>query len=72
MDVVIQQINISERTMRVKGDTNSRRATLDLFEAIKSIPRLRSGQERMSMAGNRDNFEFTVEPRNEVSYGSCI
>ncbi len=62
VDVVIQQINISERTMRVKGDTNSRRATLDLFEAIKKHPRLRFGQERMSMAGNRDNFEFTVEP----------
>ena len=62
VDVVIQQIVISERTMRVRGDTNSRRATLDLFESVKAHPRLRFGQERMSMAGGRDTFEFTVEP----------
>jgi len=62
VDVVIQQITLTERTMRVRGDTNGRRATLDLFESIKKHPRLRFGQERMSMAGNRDSFEFTVEP----------
>lgn len=62
VDVIIQQIDITERTMRVRGDTNSRRATLDLFETVKNHPRLRFGQERMSMAGNRDTFEFTVEP----------
>ena len=62
VDVIIQQIAITERSMRVKGDTNSRRSTLAMFEAIKNHPRLRFGQERMAMVGNRDTFEFTVEP----------
>ena len=62
VDVVIQQIAITDRSMRVKGDTNSRKATLDMFESIKKHPRLRFGSERMQMVGNRDSFEFTVEP----------
>lgn len=62
VDVNIQQIAITERSMRVRGDTNSRRSTLELFEAIKKHPRLRFGAERMAMVGNRDTFEFTVEP----------
>lgn len=62
VDVMIQQIVITERSMRVKGDTNNRRATLDMFEAIKKHPRLQFGSERMAMVGNRDTFEFTVEP----------
>jgi hypothetical protein len=62
VNVVIQQIAITDRSMRVKGDTNSRKSTLDLFESIKKHPRLKFGSERMQMVGNRDSFEFTVEP----------
>lgn len=61
-DIAIQQIAITERTMRVKGDTNSRQSTLDLFEAIKKHPKLKIASERMGMVGNRDAFEFTLEP----------
>ncbi|NLW82824.1 MAG: hypothetical protein GXY41_00220 [Phycisphaerae bacterium] len=62
VDVKIQQIMITDNTMSVKGDTNSRRSTLDLFDAVKKHPRLKLGTERMSISGNRDTFDFTVEP----------
>lgn len=62
VDVMIQQISITERSMRIKGDTNSRKSTLDMFEAIKKHPKLKFGSERMAMVGARDTFEFTLEP----------
>ncbi len=62
VDVDIQQIAVTERSMRVKGDTNSRKSTLDLFEAIKKHPKLKFGSERLGMVGARDTFEFTLEP----------
>ena len=62
VDVSIQQIAVTDRSMRVKGDTNSRKSTLDMFEAIKKHPKLKFGSERMGMVGPRDTFEFTIEP----------
>jgi len=62
VDVVIQQISITERSMRAKGDTNSRKSTLELFDSIKKHPKLKFGAERLGMVGARDAFEFTVEP----------
>ena len=62
VDVAIQQIAITERSMRVKGDTNSRKSTLELFDAIKKHPKLKLGSERLGMVGARDTFEFTLEP----------
>jgi hypothetical protein len=62
VDVMIQQISITDRSMRVKGDTNSRKSTLELFESIKKHPKLKFGSERMAMVGARDTFEFTIEP----------
>lgn len=62
VDVDIQQIAVSERSMRVKGDTNSRKSTLDLFESIKKNPKLKFGSERLGMVGARDTFEITLEP----------
>jgi hypothetical protein len=62
VEVMIQQISITERSMRVKGDTNSRKSTLDMFESIKKHPKLKFGSERMAMVGARDTFEFTIEP----------
>ena len=61
VNVDIQQIVISERMARVKGDTNSRRATLDLKNEIDKHPKLKFGPERIQMVGNRDTFEFTLE-----------
>ena len=62
VDVMIQQISITERSMRSKGDTNGRKATLDLFDAINKHPKLKLGSQRLGMVGARDTFEFTVEP----------
>lgn len=61
VDLAIQQIAVTERSMRVKGDTNSRKSTLDLFESIKKHPKLKFGSERLGMVGARDTFEFTLE-----------
>ncbi len=62
VDVSVQKIAVTDRTMRVKGDTNSRKSTLDMFEAIKKHPKLKFGSERMEIVGARDVFEFTLEP----------
>ena len=66
VDVMIQRISVTERSMQAKGDTNSRKSTLELFESIKKHPKLKFGSERLGMVGARDAFEFTVEPAQEV------
>lgn len=55
----IEQISITERSMRVLGDTNSRRSTMELLEEIKKHPKLKMETEAINPAPPRDKFIVT-------------
>ncbi|MHC5144793.1 MAG: hypothetical protein ACYSOX_04095 [Planctomycetota bacterium] len=64
VDVNVQQITITERSMKVKGDTNSRSGTLAFFGEIKKHPRIDLSSERLTAgADRRDGFDITLEPK---------
>ena len=64
VDVNLQQITITERSMKVKGDTNSRSGTLAFFNEIKKHPRIILSSERLTAgADRRDGFDITIEPK---------
>jgi hypothetical protein len=64
VDVNVQQITITERSMKVKGDTNSRSGTLAFFSEIKKHPRIELSSERLTAgADRRDGFDITLEPK---------
>lgn len=63
VDINIRQIDISERSMTVKGDTNNRTATNALLNEIKKHPQLALGTYRYERDGNRDRFDIAVEPK---------
>jgi hypothetical protein len=61
VDVNIEQIAITERSMRILGDTNSRRSTLDFFEAINKHPKLKKVTDSLNPAPPRDKFIITLD-----------
>jgi hypothetical protein len=64
VDVNIRQITVTERSMKVVGDTNSRSATESLFNQVKKHPKITMNGETMRVSGdNRDAFQFNVEPK---------
>lgn len=64
VDVNVRQVTVTERSMKVVGDTNSRPATEALFNEIKNHPRITINGETMRVqADNRDAFQFNVEPK---------
>lgn len=64
VDVNIRQVTVTERSMKVVGDTNSRSATESLFNQVKNHPRITMNGETMRVSGdNRDAFQFNVEPK---------
>ena len=64
VDVRVQQITITERSMKVKGDTNSRSGTMAFFNEIKKHPRISLGSERLTAGPDRrDIFDITLEPK---------
>ncbi|HOM75775.1 MAG TPA: hypothetical protein PKV53_03345 [Anaerohalosphaeraceae bacterium] len=64
VDINIQQITITERSMKVKGDTNNKAGTMALFNEINKHPRISLTSERTSSSPDgRDTFEITIEPK---------
>ncbi len=63
VDIIIQQVTIAERSMKVKGDTNSRNGTMALLNEIKKHPRITLASQRISTSSGRDTFEITIEPK---------
>lgn len=64
VDINIQQITITERSMKVKGDTNNKAGTMALFNEINKHPRISLTSERTSTSPDgRDTFEITLEPK---------
>lgn len=62
VDVNIQQITTTERSMKVKGDTNSHNGTLAFIQNVKDHPQLEVSSERYFSDVNRDGFEITLDP----------
>ena len=68
VDVNVQQITITERSMKVKGDTNSRSGSLAFFDQIRKHPRIELSSERLTAgADRRDGFDITLEPKKSES-----
>ena len=63
VDINIQRITITEKSMKVKGDTNSRSSTNVLLNAVKKHPRINLASERYSVQRGRDTFEITIDPK---------
>ena len=64
VDIKVQQITITERSMKVKGDTNSRSGTLALLKEMKKHPRITVNSERLTaLPDRRDGFDITLEPK---------
>ncbi len=59
-DLNIDSISISEKSISIKGDTSSRKNTLNVFDAIKKTG-LNIIREGFEIKGGRDNFNITVE-----------
>lgn len=58
-DLKIETISITSRNISIVGDTSSRRNTLKLFEAFKSV-NLDVQQQRLNPKAGRDNFSITL------------
>lgn len=63
VDINIQQMTITERSMKVKGDTNSRSSTNALFNAVKKHSRITLASQRYGTSSGRDTFEITIDPK---------
>ncbi len=62
IDVKINTISVTTKTMKIIGDTNSRKSTLALFKAINDHPKLIKGTDSLKQSGARDAFTVTIEP----------
>lgn len=61
IDLNIESIKISAKTMNIKGDTNSRSSTLKLYNSLKKQPKLKLGPQRTATKAGRDTFNVTLE-----------
>ncbi len=60
--LVITSMNISDRTMKIVGETNGRKETLALIDAIKKHEKLTKVSENLkSGTPNRDSFVINLE-----------
>lgn len=63
VDIIVDQITVTGRSMKVKGSTNSRGGTMALLNEIRKHPRITLGSERIAADGGRDGFDITIDPR---------
>lgn len=63
VDINIQRITITEKSMKVKGDTNSRSSTNALIAAVNKHSHLKVASQRYSTKTGRDTFEITIDPK---------
>lgn len=69
VDLQIQQISITERTIRLIGDTDGRRSTLQLLDEFKKHPKLDVESNQISPAPPRDKFEIVLQTKKEGGAG---
>jgi hypothetical protein len=60
VDVEIEKIAITTKTMNITGSTSSR-GYLQLFAAVDKHPKLTRGQSSYQSKDNRDHFRLTIE-----------
>ncbi len=65
VDFQVQQISITERALRLQGDTNGRRSTLQLLDEFKKHPKLEVESNQISPAPPRDKFEIVLQTKKE-------
>lgn len=63
VDVNLKTITISERSITLVGDTDSRTSTRNLFDAIKAHKRLEVVEERFNAGNQRDEFNITLKTK---------
>lgn len=63
IDLNIQTISLTSKSITVIGDTNRRKSTLALFKAIKDHPKLKVSEQNLKQSGNRDTFKITLNPK---------
>jgi hypothetical protein len=63
VDINIRQVTVTERSMTVKGDTNSQSGTMALVNKIKEDSRITINGERYTTNANRHTFQFNIEPK---------
>lgn len=61
IDLNIDTISITSKTIRIIGNTNGRGSTLKLFESIKKHKKLKLASKSLKQAGGRDSFTITIE-----------
>lgn len=62
-NVIIKTVTITDRTISLIGDTDSRKSTRELFDAIKKHGKLEVTEERFNAAGNRDEFVVSLKTK---------
>ncbi|MHC5059853.1 MAG: type IV pilus biogenesis protein PilM [Planctomycetota bacterium] len=60
IDLKIESISITPKSMRIIGDTNKRSATLSLFKTFKE-KKFKVQQPNLAQKGNRDTFSIILE-----------
>ncbi len=65
VDMQVQQISITERTVRLLGDTDGRRSTLLLLEEFKKHPKLEEESNQISPSPPRDKFEIVLQTKKQ-------
>jgi hypothetical protein len=58
----IDSVTLTDRSIRIRGDTSSRSSTLKFFDAVRST-RLQILSPQYSQKGGRDTFTITVVPQ---------
>jgi hypothetical protein len=62
-DLNIDSVTLTDRSIRIRGDTSSRSNTLQFFDAIRST-RLQILSPQYTLKGGRDTFTITVVPQS--------
>ncbi len=63
VDVKLQSIKVTEKSMKVKGDTNSRSSTNALLNAIKNHSKIMLSSQIIKPDANRDGFDIMIDPK---------
>jgi hypothetical protein len=64
VNLTIKSVTITDRTISVIGDTDSRKSTRELFDAIKKHSMLEVSEERFNAAGSRDEFVVSLKTKD--------
>ncbi len=62
INLKIDTITISAKTITIVGNTNARPSTLKLFDSVKKHPKLKMSQSTYELKSGRDKFRITVLP----------